>query len=124
MKKDKEEELISFFENLTNSKRYSLARIEVVPGKRWFVDHEFKDWEIEWILTNPTPEKDERVLSFTEVYSMRWKERAREDKYGNWWLMHGESIRTPIIKWARERGIRINILSHELVDFKTNNLAS
>ena len=105
-----------FLKNLARNKRYQLAPVRVVRGELWEVSHEFKDVEVELMLQG---QGDGEERPFAWVYKARWMEMAKADSNGNWFLMNGSSIRTPIITWAQERGYRIRLSASDIVDFST-----
>jgi len=115
--KEKVEALREFLRRGSKHKTYRFAPVEVIEGKSWEITHEFNENDVREILQM---EKKGTRLSFVEAYKKRWMELARQDDDGNWWLMHGQSIRTPIWAWARDRGYYIEF---EKGDFDFQNIA-
>lgn len=92
----------SFFRSLSANRTYRLRAIKVVEYQEaWEITHEFTDLDIQSIYTM------DRVgdrLTFAEAYRKRWFECAQADPQGRYWLVNSRAIRTPLWKWAKDRG--------------------
>jgi hypothetical protein len=105
-----------FFRQLERNCRYKLKPVEVIPGQYWRVSNEFKPFEIELMLSGFGEGK---LITFQEAYKTRWLEGAVRDSWGEYWIKTSKFIRTPILKWARERGFKVVLSQQDIEDFKT-----
>lgn len=102
----------SFFRKLSEGRTYLLKPVKVVDYQEaWEITHEFSDFEIQSIyLMEKTGEK----ISFKEAYRLRWLEMAQKDSKGRYWLVSSKAIRTPLWKWAKERGYWIKFEENDI----------
>lgn len=87
------------------TKKYILSEVMVL-GKKYEVNHEFTDHEVEEILALP------RVgvgISFKKAYEMRFMEN-----YNGQSLINTTLIRKKLSKYAVERGLFIDFEENEL----------
>ena len=95
---------------------FSLLPVQVLPCESegpWIVEYDIKTSELYGILyMEPRPQ--DKGISFSEGYKLRWMEQARQDSQGKWWLMNGRSIRTPLHIWAKDRGYYVYFLPSEI----------
>ena len=94
--------------------RYIMKPIYVTRIEPWEVSHEFSTLEIEQMMFNSL--KGEEIC-FAEAYKRRWMENAKCDSNGNYFLLNGNAIRTPLIEWAKNKGLKVVVHCDDILDF-------